>query len=71
MDDLEVAEMVSPRLTTIHYPIKELVERAMALLISQIISREVRSETIVLEPGLTVRESTMRCRLVESSIGRS
>ena len=71
MDDLEVAEMVSPRLTTIHYPIKELVERAMALLISQIISREVRSETIVLEPSLTVRESTMRCRLVESSIGRS
>jgi DNA-binding LacI/PurR family transcriptional regulator len=71
MDDLEIAEMVSPRLTTVHYPIKELVERAMELLISQITSREVRSETIVLEPSLTVRGSTMRCLPVESIRGRS
>jgi LacI family transcriptional regulator len=70
MDDLEIAEMVTPPLTTIHYPIKELVERAMELLISQISSREVRSETIVLEPGMTVRRSTMRCPPAESSPGR-
>jgi DNA-binding LacI/PurR family transcriptional regulator len=70
MDDLEVAEMVSPRLTTIHYPLKELVERAMELLISQITRREVHSETIVLEPGITIRDSTMRYRQVESSAGR-
>jgi DNA-binding LacI/PurR family transcriptional regulator len=62
--------MVTPPLTTIHYPIKELVERAMELLISQINSREVRSETIVLEPSMTVRRSTMRCHPVESSPGR-
>jgi LacI family transcriptional regulator len=71
MDDLEIAEMVSPPLTTIHYPIKELVERAMELLISQISSREVRSETIVLEPSMTVRRSTMQCLRVESNRGRS
>ncbi len=58
MDDLEIAEMVSPPLTTIHYPIKELVEKAMELLISQINSLEFRSQTIVVEPGLTVRQST-------------
>jgi DNA-binding LacI/PurR family transcriptional regulator len=58
MDDLEIAEMVSPPLTTIHYPIKELVERAMELLITQINSRVYRAETIVLEPSLTVRGST-------------
>ncbi len=71
MDDLEIAEMVSPPLTTIHYPIKELVEKAMELLISQINSVEFHSETIVLEPSLTVRESTMRCLAVDSSTGRS
>jgi LacI family transcriptional regulator len=71
MDDLEIAEMVSPPLTTIHYPIKELVERAMELLISQINSRDFRSETIVLEPSLTVRGSTARCLPVESFTGRT
>jgi DNA-binding LacI/PurR family transcriptional regulator len=70
MDDLEIAEMVSPPLTTIHYPLKELVEKAMDLLISQINSRAVRSETIVLEPGMTVRGSTMTCLPVETSAGR-
>jgi DNA-binding LacI/PurR family transcriptional regulator len=71
MDDLEIAEMFSPPLTTIHYPIKELVECAMELLIAQINSREFRSETILLEPRLTVRGSTRRSLQVESSIGRS
>jgi LacI family transcriptional regulator len=70
MDDLEIAEMVSPPLTTIHYPIKELVEKAVELLISQINSMEFRSETIVLEPSLTVRGSTARCLPAESSPGR-
>ncbi len=70
MDDLEIAEMVSPPLTTVHYPIKELVEKAMELLISQITSREFRSETIVLEPSLTVRASTTRSPPIESSSGR-
>jgi LacI family transcriptional regulator len=70
MDDLEIAEMVSPPLTTIHYPIKELVERAMELLISQINSSEVRAETIVLEPSMTIRRSTMRSPQYESSPGR-
>ena len=71
MDDLEIAEMVSPPLTTIHYPLKELVEKAMKLLISQITSREVGSETIVVEPSMTVRRSTMRCSPVEQIAGRS
>ena len=71
MDDLEIAEMVTPPLTTIHYPIKELVERAMELLISQINSGEVGSETIILEPSMTVRRSTMRCSPVEQIAGRS
>jgi DNA-binding LacI/PurR family transcriptional regulator len=70
MDDLEIAEMVSPPLTTIHYPIKELVEKAMELLISQISSRESRSETILLNPSLTTRRSTARCPSEEARAGR-
>jgi LacI family transcriptional regulator len=60
MDDTELALAVSPSLTTIHYPFDELVEKAIELLIAQIDRREKLSKTIVLEPGLTVRQSTSR-----------
>ena len=71
MDDIEIAEMATPPLTTIHYPIKELVDRAMDLLISQITSRVVSPQTIVLEPSLTVRRSTARLAVSGPSAGRS
>ncbi len=71
MDDYEIAEMVTPPLTSVHYPLKELVEKAMGLLISQITTKEIRSETIVLEPGLTVRRSTARCPPAVPFAGRS
>ena len=71
MDDIEIAEMATPPLTTIHYPIKELVDRAMDLLISQITSRVVRPQTIVLEPGLTVRKSTAQRAASGPPAGRS
>jgi LacI family transcriptional regulator len=61
MDDTELALAVNPPLTTIMYPFDELVEKAIELLIAQIDSRELLTETIVLEPGLTVRQSTSRC----------
>lgn len=61
MDDYEIAEMATPALTSVHYPIKELVETAMELLIAQIHSREILAETIVLEPWLTIRASTAGC----------
>ncbi len=72
MDDLEIAEMVSPPLTTIHYPIKELVERAMELLISQITSREAPfgDDRAGAEPddsgvdNAMSRDRTGRCRLI-------
>lgn len=61
MDDTELAVAVNPALTTIQYPFDELVEKAFELLIAQIDKRELLTETIVLEPGLTVRQSTSRC----------
>ncbi len=60
MDDTELALAVNPPLTTIHYPLDVLVEKAFELLIAQIDRRELLAETIVLEPGLTVRQSTAR-----------
>lgn len=62
MDDTELAVAVNPPLTTIHYPFDELVEKAFELLIAQIDRRELLTETIVLEPGLTIRQSTSLCR---------
>jgi DNA-binding LacI/PurR family transcriptional regulator len=71
MDDLEIAEMVTPPLTTVHYPLKELVENAMELLIKQISTKETLTETIVLEPSMTIRASTARCaELVHGAPGR-
>ncbi len=71
MDDLEIAEMVTPPLTSVHYPLKELVENAMELLIKQINTKEVLTETIVLEPSVTIRRSTARCAaMAESALGR-
>ena len=60
MDDTEYCEMVSPTLTSIHYPFEELAERAVEILLTQIETNHIGSETIVLRPGITVRESTGR-----------
>jgi len=71
MDDLEIAEMVTPPLTSVHYPLKELVENAMELLIKQINTKETLTETIVLEPSMTIRSSTARCaELAHGAPGR-
>jgi DNA-binding LacI/PurR family transcriptional regulator len=60
MDDTEYCEMVSPTLTSIHYPFQQLAERAVEILLMQIDTNHIGNETIVLQPGLTVRESTGR-----------
>ena len=36
MDDLECGNMVTPALSSIHYPFKEMVEKAISLLLKQI-----------------------------------
>ena len=58
MDDTELAVAVSPSLTTIKYPFDVLVEKAFELLVSQIEKQVLLTKTAVIEPGITVREST-------------
>lgn len=58
MDDLEFGNMVIPSLTSIHYPFDELVDSAMDLLIHQIDEGYKKPETMVIEPTLTIKDST-------------
>jgi LacI family transcriptional regulator len=58
MDDTPHCEFVTPALTTVHYPFKQLAEGAVAVLLEEIVGKRITHETITLEPGLTVREST-------------
>jgi LacI family transcriptional regulator len=63
MDDSEFAEMITPSLTTVHYPLKELAEKAVAIVVDQVEAGTVltQPQTVVLEPRLTIRESTGKC----------
>ena len=58
MDDLEFGNMVTPSLSSIRYPFKELVENAIKLLLRQIEEERLIDDTIVLEPSLTIKDST-------------
>jgi len=62
MDDHEFGSMTAPSLTSIHYPFNELAERAVEIVARQIESPGTGAETVVLEPGLTIRHSTARVK---------
>ena len=62
MDDSEIAEMVSPSLTTVHYPLKELADKAFEILFRQIETNTRIVDTVILQPRLTIRDSTARVR---------
>jgi LacI family repressor for deo operon, udp, cdd, tsx, nupC, and nupG len=57
-DDISLARFVSPRLTTIAQPMKEIAERATRLLISEINNRNCEHKEYVFEPEIVLREST-------------
>lgn len=58
-DDIPLAEMVSPQLTTIHQPIEEMGERAVALLMKMMQAADVYSAgaSDLLRPSLVERRS--------------
>ncbi len=57
MDDIALARMITPSLTTVTQPFEEICEKAVELVLAK---RESGRETgkIVIEPGLAVRDST-------------
>ena len=59
IDDINLAALLDPPLTTVRHPIKALSEAAVDLLVNRIETRERSpSRQIVLEPALVVRGST-------------
>lgn len=62
MDDSEIAEMVSPSLTTVHYPLEELADKAFEILFRQIETNTRIVDTVILQPRLTIRDSTTRVK---------
>ena len=60
IDDVQIAAFISPRLTTIRQPLREMGAIAASTLLRRIQGEEIPDET-VLQPELVVRESTARC----------
>ncbi len=57
VDDIQLASFISPRLTTIRQPLKEMGAIAASTLLKRIRGEDVPQETI-LQPAVVVREST-------------
>jgi len=57
VDDIHLAQFVSPRLTTMRQPLKEMGAIAASTLLSRIHGKKVPEETVV-RPELVIREST-------------
>jgi LacI family xylobiose transport system transcriptional regulator len=57
-DDLAVAELASPRLTTIHQPLREMAEQATRLLLSLLEDSPPEVTRVELATSLVVRDST-------------
>ncbi len=58
MDDIDIAKMTNPSLTSIRQPFYEISKSAVEILIKQIESKEIMNVNIVFEPALKIREST-------------
>lgn len=57
IDDIQIGAFMSPRLTTIHQPLKQMGAIAASTLLQRIGGEEVPEETVI-QPELVVREST-------------
>ena len=57
VDDIHLARFVSPRLTTMRQPLKEMGVIAASTLLRRIQGKKVPEETVV-QPELVIREST-------------
>lgn len=58
MDDIILATMMTPALTTIRQPFQAMSEKAVELILLQKHGQPILEKAIVLEPELIVRETT-------------
>jgi len=59
-DDIEWADVLSPRLTVMAQPVEELGSRAVRLLKRRIETSDARRQSIRLDPTLCVRDSVRK-----------
>lgn len=59
-DDVKIARLMSPPLTTIHQPCEDLAHAAFDRLLARIANPELSPVTVSMLASLTVRESTVR-----------
>jgi len=57
-DDIELASSLTPKLTTISYPLERMSQLAVESIIKQIDDKQAIFETVILFPKLVVRESS-------------
>src|SRR5437588_9559570 len=57
VDDIQFADFISPRLTTIRQPLKQMGEMAASTLLLRIRGEDVPEESLI-RPELVIREST-------------
>ena len=58
MDDIALARMITPSLTTVIQPFEEICEKAVELVLAKRDGGDGGTGRIVIEPGLAVRDST-------------
>ncbi len=61
-DDIYIASLLTPALTTVHQPSYEIGYKAVELLINKLENKNNVSKSIVIEPQLIVRESTCKIK---------
>jgi LacI family transcriptional regulator len=68
MDNLNISEIITPSLTTIPQPFKEICEKAVELIVMQKKGIEITKKRIIIPPRIIVRESTapVKNRVVKS-----
>ncbi|MDR1795641.1 MAG: LacI family transcriptional regulator [Erysipelotrichaceae bacterium] len=59
-DDIPMAQLTEPQLTTIHQPIEEVIEEAVLQLVALINKEETNRKNLLHQPRLIIRESTTR-----------
>lgn len=59
-DDVRVAKLITPRLTTLHQPCEEIAAALFELLVKRIRTPDAPPRTIVVKAPLFIRESTSR-----------
>lgn len=57
-DDIDLASSITPKLTTVSYPLERMSELAIESIINRLSSEDVPCECVSLFPKLVVREST-------------